>query len=265
MLRDSLEVTSTPVLLLAALVAVGCGGGGGGSESAGGGETGGGEMAAVVDEATAGSISGSIAFDGVAPEQMAIDMSEEEVCAEKHTMAPTAETVVVNDNGTLRHVFVYVKSGLEGMSFPVPSEPVVLDQNGCRYVPHVFGLQAGQDLAIKNSDGILHNINAKPEVNRGFNISQPVEMETKRQFRAAEVMVPLECDVHGWMYAFVGVLDHPYHSVSGADGSFSLSPLPPGTYVIEAWHEAYGTQTQEVTVGANEDVELSFTFAEPAA
>lgn len=230
-----------------------------------GGEEAGTEMASVVDEATAGTVMGSVAFQGMAPEPTAIDMSEEAVCAEKYTTPPMTENVIVNDNGTLKNVFVYVKEGLEQMTFPVPSDPVVIDQAGCWYRPRVFGIQVGQDLLIKNSDGVLHNINAKPQVNRGFNISQPVVMETTRQFRAAEVMVPLECDVHGWMQAYVGVLEHPYFSTTGTDGSFSLSPLPPGTYVIEAWHEVYGAQTQELTVGEGGQVEVSFTFGEPAA
>jgi hypothetical protein len=250
---------------LAAFVAAGCGGGGEQAASDSGAAAGASSDAAVavVDAATAGSVAGSVMFVGMAPETMMIDMSEEMVCAEKGERY--GETVAVNDNGTLANVFVYVKEGLEGMSFPAPQEPVVLDQNGCWYIPRVLGIQVGQELSIRNSDGVLHNINAKPTVNRGFNISQPVVMDTKRSFRAAEVMVPLECDVHGWMQAFVGVLDHPYYSTTGAEGGFSLAPLPPGTYVIEAWHEVYGAQTQQVTVGEGETIEISFTFGEPAA
>jgi hypothetical protein len=248
-----------------AALTYGCGGGGetGGGEASGG-ETGQPAAASVVDEATAATLSGSVMFTGMAPEAMGIDMTEEPDCDAKHAGGKYTEQVVANDNGTLANVFVYVKEGLEGMTFPVPQEPVAIDQDGCWYVPRVMGIQVGQDLLIKNSDGLLHNINAKPQENRGFNISQPVEMETKRSFRTAEVMVPLECDVHGWMQAYVGVLDHPYYSVTGGDGSFTLAPLPPGTYTIEAWHEVYGTQTQQVTVAANEQAEISFTFGDPA-
>ena len=249
-------------LTLVALLAVGCGGGGeAGDGAAAGGET----MVSVVDAATAGTVSGRVTFEGMAPEAVLLDMSEEEVCADKYTDPPTSETVVVNEDGSLANVFVYVKDGLGDMTFPTPSEPVVLDQDGCRYHPHVFGLQPGQDLVIRNSDALQHNINAKPQANRGFNISQPVVMETTKQFRVSEVMIRFECDVHSWMLAFGGVLDHPYHSVTGEVGSFSLSPLPPGTYVIEAWHELYGTQSQEVTVGESEEVEITFTFGEAAA
>jgi hypothetical protein len=138
---------------------------------------------------------------------------------------------------------------------------VTLDQTGCHYVPHVLAIQVGQPLVIKNSDGILHNINTQPSQNRGFNISQPVEMETEREFNTAEVMIPVKCDVHGWMEAYIGVQDHPYAAISGTDGTFSLENLPAGDYVIEAWHESFGTQTQNVTVGAQETQEITFTFS----
>ncbi len=258
------------LIALAALAAAGgCGGGekGGaeGGAAAAGEESATTSMAAVVDEATAATIVGRVVFEGTAPKPAVVDMSEEPTCAEKYSGPKYTEDVVVNDNGTLRNVFVYVKEGLGDRKFPVPSEPVVLDQQGCWYTPRVFGIQVGQPLLIKNSDGILHNIKAKPKLNRGFNISQPRVMETTRKFRVPEVMVPLECNVHGWMHAYAGVLDHPYFSVTGEDGGFKLAPLPPGTYVIEAWHEKYGTQTQEVTVGEGEQKEVTFTFKAPTA
>jgi hypothetical protein len=127
--------------------------------------------------------------------------------------------------------------------------------------PACAGRDAGQDITIRNSDGLLHNINASPDINRGFNSSQPVSMETTRDFGSAEVMVPLRCDVHGWMNAYIGVLDHPFHSVSDGSGAFSLSTLPPGDYVLEAWHETYGTQTQNVTVATGQTAEVTFTFS----
>jgi len=254
-------------LSLALTFVAACGGGeGDGQEAAGEGmaEGGGATLADVVDLSTAGSINGTVAFEGTAPEPQAIDMSEEPTCAEKYEGQPMVYPVVVNENGTLSDVFVYVRSGLPDVDFPTPQEPVVLDQAGCRYTPHVAGIQVGQTLRIMNSDGILHNINATPQQNRGFNISQPVEMSTERSFPTPEVMVPIKCDVHGWMEAYLGVLDHPYFGTTGEQGSFTIDQLPPGTYTIEAWHEEYGTQTQEVTVGANESVEVSFTFG-PAA
>ena len=130
------------------------------------------------------------------------------------------------------------------------------------YSPHVLGVQVGQDITLKNSDGLLHNINASPTENRPFNVSQPVNMETNRSFGAAEVMIPLRCDVHGWMTSYVGVVDHPYFAVSGADGSVSLDGLPPGEYVIEAWHEQLGTTSTNVTVATGETAQISFEFTE---
>ena len=247
-----------PALL--AMVIAGCGGDGG---SGGGGTSGGGGAAVEnpVDAATAGNITGSIAFEGTAPSMDAIDMSDERVCADKHSSTPTIDEVVVNANGTLANVFVYVKEGLESLQFPTPNQAVLLDQDGCVYSPHVLGVMAGQDITIRNSDGLLHNINASPNEQRGFNTSQPTNMESTRSFGTVEIMVPLRCDVHGWMNAYIGVLDHPYYSVTSSDGGFDLSTLPPGDYVIEAWHERYGTQTQNVTVTTGETAEVTFTFS----
>ena len=259
-MSDRIERRRVITPALVALLAVGCGGGDGGGGSGSGGDSGGG--AAVqnpVDAATAGNIAGSIVFEGDAPSMDAIDMSDEEVCADKHSSTPMTQEVVVGD-GTLANVFVYVKEGLESLRFPTPAA-ALLDQDGCMYLPHVIGVMVDQDITIRNSDGLLHNINASPTEQRGFNTSQPVNMESTRAFGTAEVMVPVRCDVHGWMTAYIGVLSHPYHSVSGSDGSFDLSTLPPGDYVIEAWHERYGAQTQNVTVVTGETAEVTFTFS----
>jgi plastocyanin len=201
-----------------------------------------------------------VTFSGMAPANAEIDMSGEAVCASKHATTPTTETVVVGDGGGLENVFVYVKEGLESLDFPTPTEAVVIDQDGCMYVPHVIGVQAGQEFTLRNSDGLLHNINASPTENRGFNVSQPVSMEANRSFPTAEIMVPVRCDVHGWMSSYIGVVDHPYFTVSGPDGSVSLGGLPPGDYVVQAWHEMYGTLTQSITVVTGETAELSFEF-----
>ena len=211
-----------------------------------------------------GTIAGKIKFTGARPTNPRIDMSEEVACKNKYTAAPTAETVVVNANGTLSNVFVYVKAGLPaGGTYPAPPTPVVLDQSGCRYHPHVFGIQVGQALNIKNSDPVLHNIKAKAVKNRPFNVSQPnvTTTPTVRTFAQPEVMVSLECNVHGWMNAFLGVLPHPFFAVTGTDGSFSIKGLPPGTYTIEAWHEKYGTQTATVTLTGTETKTSDITFA----
>src|SRR5712691_7733661 len=210
----------------------------------------------------AATVTGKVKFTGAKPTNPPIDMSEEPKCKAKYTARPTEETVVVNPNGTLANVFVYVKAGLPaGYTAPAPAGDVVLDQNGCRYHPHVLGIQVGQKLAIKNSDGILHNIKAVGKNNRPFNVSQPISMTTERVFTAPEIMVPLECNVHGWMHAYLGVLPNGFFGVTGTDGSFSLKGLPPGTYTIEAWHEKYGTQVATVTVTAAGGKTQDFSFA----
>jgi hypothetical protein len=207
-------------------------------------------------------LTGKAKFTGTKPAMPKIDMSEEPKCKAKYQTPPTDEAVVVNANGTLADVFVYVKSGLPASyTAPAPAGPVALDQDGCRYHPHVLGILVGQKLAIKNSDGILHNIKAKGTKNRPFNISQPTTMTSERTFTAPEVMVPLECNVHGWMHAWLGVLPHPFFAVSGTDGSFTIKGLPAGTYVIEAWHEKYGPQTATVTVTGSETKTTDFNFA----
>ncbi|MDT8341193.1 MAG: hypothetical protein RQ751_06745 [Longimicrobiales bacterium] len=263
MFARSIPVRRLTLMLATAFLAAGCGGG---DDAGDAGAAGGGDQPAEssVDPATAGSLAGTVSFTGTPPAPRPIDMDEEPVCAEKYTEPPTTQTVLVGDGGGLGNVFVYIREGLTGHTFPTP-EPAVIDQDGCRYRPHVMGLQVGQTMRIRNSDGLLHNINSSPTENRPFNVSQPVEMDTDREFRVPEVMIPLRCDVHGWMSAYVGVLDHPYHSVTDTDGSFALETLPPGDYVVEAWHEVYGVLSQEVTVATGETLEISFEFSQEMA
>jgi len=213
--------------------------------------------------AAGGTITGKIKFTGTAPRNPAIDMSEEAACKAKYTTPPTEENVVAGPANALANVFVYVSAGVPaGQPFTAPATPVVLDQSGCRYHPHVFGAMVGQNIEIKNSDPLLHNIKAIAKKNRPFNVSQPNAGMTKMvTFSAPEVMVNLECNVHGWMHAYLGVRPDPFYAVSGQDGSFSITGLPPGTYTIEAWHEKFGTQTATVTIAGTESKTANFTFA----
>ena len=172
------------------------------------------------------------------------------------------ESLLVGQNQAIQNVFVYVKDGLGRYGFPVPTEPVVLDQDKCRYIPRVLGVRVGQPLSIKNSDPLLHNVRANGTINQGFNLSTPLEgVSFQRTFATKEIMVPFKCDVHGWMTAFVGVLDHPYFGTTSADGKVVLGNLPPGTYTIEAWHETLGARTQQVTIAAKDAKDVAFTFA----
>ena len=171
------------------------------------------------------------------------------------------EQVVVGDGNTLKNVFIYVKDGLPGRLYPVPAEPVVLDQQRCWYVPRVLGVQVGQQLTIRNSDPLLHNVHGEGAINQPFDVGTPVQgMEVKRTFATREVMVPVKCNVHSWMNAYIGVLEHPYFAVSDQSGRFSIAQLPPGAYTLEIWHERFGTQTQQVTVNAKETKHLTFTY-----
>jgi plastocyanin len=211
-----------------------------------------------VDPATAGGVKGSIKLEGTPPASQTINRRSDPYC-EQLGEARTQNFVV--SNGGLQNVFVYVRDGLGQMKFPVPTAPVVMDQQGCTYTPRVFGIQTGQPLEILNSDETLHNIHALPMNNREFNRGQPLKgLKHTHVFTTAEVMVPFKCDVHGWMNAWVGVIDHPFYAVSGTGGGFAIENMPPGTYTIEAWHEKLGTQTQMVTIGPKETKELSFTF-----
>jgi len=244
--------------------------GGGGEPAAGGGESGaaagaGGEEAGgMIDPATitdGGNIAGTVDFTGEAPEAGTIQMSADPFCLNQHTEPVSDARVVVNDNDTLRHVFVYVKEGFGDAQFPTSSEPVTLDQNGCLYEPHVVGVQTGQTVSVVNSDDTLHNVNAQPQNNDPFNFAQPVMgMTNEVTFENSEVMIPVKCDVQPWMSSYIGVLDNPYFATSGTDGNFSLDNLPPGDYVIAAWHETLGEMTQNVTVATGETAEISFSF-----
>jgi plastocyanin len=211
-----------------------------------------------VDPATAGSIAGAIKLEGTPPPNPSINMGSDPYCMKLG--AASTPTFVVSSGG-LQNVFVYVKDGLGTLKFPVPATPVVLDQQGCSYVPRVFGIQVGQSLDIVNSDETLHNIHALPMANREFNRGQALKgLKYTTTFTVPEVMLPFKCDVHKWMNAWVGVLEHPFYAVSGDGGAFEITGLPPGTYTIEAWHEKLGTQTQSVTIGAKESKSISFTF-----
>ena len=216
---------------------------------------------AAVDAATAATVTGTISFAGTAPAPVPIKMTSDPSCAQPGAPPAVREDVMVGSGGGLQNVFVYVKDGLGNRTFAAPEAPVVLDQKGCHYLPHVLGIQVGQPLEIRNDDATLHNVHAMAKQNAEFNQGQPLQgMKNIHTFSTKEVMVPFKCDVHGWMNAFIGVLDHPFYAVTSADGSFSLKGLPPGTYTIEAWHEKLGTQTQMVTVGEKETKDVAMTF-----
>jgi plastocyanin len=260
------NVWLTTVGLIFAATLVACGGGQESSSTSGApGAPAGAASGQKVDTATAGTVTGVVMLEGMPPANEPIKMNADPVCLKEVKGPQTQETFLVN-NGNLANVFVYVKDGLGNYVFDTPTETARLDQKGCRYVPHVFGVRVNQPVEILNSDPTLHNIHAMPKANQEFNNGQPIQgMKMTHTFTAKEVMVPFKCDVHGWMNAYVGVLDHPYFAVTGTDGKFELKSLPPGTYTIEAWHEKLGATTQSVTIAEKETKDLMFHLKAPAA
>lgn len=246
-------------LLVVALVA-GCGGGGT-TEPTAPPAAGGPAPAGGFDMSKANAtVSGKIGFEGTPPPNDKIQMSSDPYCAQKAAQNPTAETVKVSDGG-LENVIVFVSSPLTGMTFSTLTTPVEINQENCHYIPHVFTMMTNQPLKVKNSDQTLHNIHAWAEKNPQFNVGQPVkDMVNETKFANPEVPLPIRCDVHKWMGAFVGVFNHPFHTVSKPAGAFELK-LPPGSYEITAWHEKFGKKTMMVEVKDNDKKEVNFAFS----
>lgn len=220
------------------------------------------EVTEIVNTETAATISGKVSFSGAIPKTKTIQVTADAYCTKQHAKGSIpSDEIVVNKNKTLSNVLVYVKKGLEGRKFPTPKEPAVLDQNGCWYKPHVIAVMTNQPILVRNSDETLHNIHSMPKVNTGFNFGQPVKgMESTKYLAQEEFAIPIKCDVHPWMGGYVSVLTHPYFFVTGEDGSFTLSNLPPGEYEIEAWQEKLGVQNQTLKVGEKESKTIEFTF-----
>jgi plastocyanin len=210
-----------------------------------------------------GTITGKISLEGTPPAAAKLKMDADPVCAEAHASAPAmAEEIVAGSGGTLQNVFVYVKEGLGDKKFPAPTEPVTMDQRGCQYHPHIFGVQVGQPLKILNSDQTLHNVHGMPKNNPQWNFAMPkfVKQKETKDLTKPEIMVHVKCDVHPWMSGYVGVLPHPFFAVSGKDGTYTIEGLPPGEYTIEAWQEKLGAQTAKVKVDGSGTATSDFTF-----
>ncbi|MGA7077096.1 MAG: carboxypeptidase regulatory-like domain-containing protein [Terriglobales bacterium] len=205
-------------------------------------------------------ITGSVKLDGAPPHQKPIDMSKEPGCAAVHKDKPaTTETVVAGANGGLANVVVYITQGLTGNE-PVSTQSVEITQKGCQYLPHVVAVDAGQHLKIVNSDQTSHNINSQSTKNPAWNKSQPAgAAPLDAAWNNEEIAIPVKCNVHPWMHAYIVVVKGPY-GVSDDHGSFKLDNVPPGDYTLTAWHETYGTQSQKVTVVAGKPTAVNFTF-----
>jgi plastocyanin len=212
--------------------------------------------AAPIDPATAATVSGTVKFEGAPPKPAKIDMSQDPNCKGSNT----AENVVTAGSN-LANVFVYVKEGLGNRTFAPPSEPVGLDQSGCRYHPHVLGVMAGQTVKIVNSDPTTHNIHPTPKDNREWNESQaPQAPALEKTFAREEIMLPVKCNQHPWMKMYISVTKSPFYAVTGPDGKFEIKGLPPGDYTLAFVHEKLGEQDQKVTLAAKESKTLDASF-----
>jgi hypothetical protein len=214
-----------------------------------------------LDLSTTGTISGTVRFEGTAPEQSVAQLGGWSECASQHPEGnPKAGDILISD-GKLQNVLVYIKDGLGDRVFAVPTTPVVLDQKGCLFTPRVLGAQTDQPLNMLNSDPLAHNVHGFPKNSAGWNFSLGIKGASRTtSVNKPEAVIEIKCDIHPWMRAYLGVFDHPYFAVSAADGRFTLKDLPPGDYTIEAWHERFGVQSRKITLGAKETKEIEFTF-----
>jgi hypothetical protein len=218
-----------------------------------------------------GAIKGKVTFEGAVPKAKSVPDLADPACKKMHPKGLETPTVKVKD-GALADVFVQIKSGLpKDKKWDPPTEPVVLDQKGCMYEPHVFGIMAGQPLKVRNSDATNHNIHGLARVNQEFNFSQAQKgMEKIVELKKPEKFL-IKCDVHQWMNAHAFVMSHPFFATSDADGNFEIKNVPAGTYDVELWHEALGSKTiKGVKVEAGkpstlDEKEIVFTPKKPGA
>jgi hypothetical protein len=205
-----------------------------------------------------GTVSGKVTYEGTPAKQKPIDMSKEPSCAKQYATPPATETVVTGANNSLENVVVYISAGApdEGP----PSQAAVFDQKGCRYIPHVLAFQVNQELKINNDDQTSHNIHPLAKVNHEWNKSQPPGTPAISEKYAQAEFIPVKCNVHPWMHGTFAVLKTSHHAISSNDGGFTLPNLPAGKYTVTAWHESYGTQTQDVTISGSETKSVNFVF-----
>jgi len=205
-------------------------------------------------------VRGTVRFEGKVPPPKTIDMTADPVCAKQHPGAVTLQEVVTDSSGDLQNVVVFVSDGLGDQKFDPPAQAATVEQKGCMYLPHVMAVRAGQPLQVVNDDATSHNIHPTPANNREWNKAEPPNSKLEEAFAREEIAIPVKCNLHPWMKGYIAVFKHPFFAVTGKDGAFDLSNLPPGSYTITAWHEKLGSSTQKVTVGTNETKQISFVF-----
>jgi hypothetical protein len=217
-----------------------------------------------VGVSVAGSISGTITYDGRIPKLRPLDMQADPICISKHDKPVPNDMLLLGDGNTLANILVFVSEGLPEKEWPTPTEPAVLNQQACIYIPRVQGVMVNQPFKILNSDAILHNVHSLSEINKPFNMAMPADRtEAVEVFSKEECVFRIKCDIHPWMTAFVAVFPHPFHVVTGLDGTFEINDLPAGTYEIKAWHEKLGTMTMRVALAESDDKQADFKFTPP--
>lgn len=209
-----------------------------------------------IDPTTVATISGTVKFDGVAPAPKKIDMSQDPGCSGSNE----GESLVVSD-GHLANVFVYIKDGLGNRTFKPPMTPVIIDQRGCRYHPHVLGAMTGQIIQIRNDDPTTHNIHPMPKHNREWNVSETASSPLIQQsFANEEIMMPMKCNLHPWMRMYINIVKNPFFAVTDQSGKYEIQGLPPGEYTIAFVQEKLGEQDVKVTLGPKESRTVDATF-----
>ena len=206
-----------------------------------------------------GIVGGKVTVEGVTSISKTINMASEPGCAKMYTTPLKSEDVVVGSGGALENVVVYISAGAPDEA-STPSQPVQVIQKGCRFAPHVIAMQAGQPVQMVNEDSTSHNIHPLATNNREWNKAEPPGTSPLTESFARPEFISVKCNVHPWMHAYFAVLKTSHYAVTGDNGAFSLNNLPPGKYTITAWHETLGTQTQEITITANETVPVNFVF-----
>lgn len=214
----------------------------------------------AIDPATAGTIVASVLYQGDLPPRKPIVMRSAPQCANLHS-EPVLDPSLLVENGYLVNAVVWVEEGLGHLTFPAPKAAVVIDQKGCLYVPRVAVAMVGQPVEFRNSDPEPHNVHSKPKLNRGANFMlSRAGLAKTVTFHKSEVTVPVGCDVHPWMAAYVAVLSHPYGAVTPSSGPVRLEPLPAGQYTVAAWHERLGTARRTVEVRPGQETSVEFVF-----
>lgn len=214
----------------------------------------------ATDTVDLAALTGIVKFEGKLPSAAIINMHADPQCAQQHNAPIFSQELVTDAKSGLQNVIVFVADGLGDRAFSQPSESVIVDQKGCMYQPHVLAIRANQTLEVMNEDPTSHNVHPVPANNREWNKAEPPGSRVEATFSREEIAIPVKCNIHPWMRSYIAVLKHPYFAVTGQDGSFDLRGLPPGTYLIEAWHEKLGTATQKITVGAGETKTVDFVF-----